>query len=94
MHKNMKQIICTLFIISLAIFLSGVVATASEVSIMGVVNEDGQLVDENDAVFEIAETEKGEELADKVGEKVTVKGTVAEADGAKTITVIGFEMAE
>ena len=58
------------------------------------VNEDGQLVDETDTVFEIAETEKGQELAEKVGEKVTVKGTVAEADGTKTITVMDFEMAE
>ena len=94
MNRNIKWILFVILIISLAVFLSGVAVAESEVSIKGVVNEEGQLVDENDVVYEIADTEEGSMLMEKVGEKVIVKGTVTETDGKGTITVIEIDMDE
>jgi len=45
------------------------------------------LQSENDEIITIADSEKGNELMAETGKKVEVKGTVAESDGSKTITV-------
>jgi hypothetical protein len=94
MNRNIKRTLFAIFIISLVGFLLGIAVAESEVSIMGTVNEDGQLVDDNDVVYEIADTEEGTVLMEKVGEKVIVKGTVTEVDGKNTITVNEIDMAK
>ena len=46
MKKNMKKIFIGILVIGLTVFISGIAAAGSEVSISGVINEDGQLVDD------------------------------------------------
>jgi hypothetical protein len=43
MEKNMRKIFLGILIIGLTVFLSGIAIAGAEVSISGVINEDGQL---------------------------------------------------
>jgi hypothetical protein len=94
MVKNKKKIFSGILIICLALFFSGIAVAGSQTSISGVINEDGQLVDDEGMAFDIADNEEGEEIMEMVGRKVTVKGTVMEAEGTKIITVTEFNMLE
>lgn len=94
MKVNMKRIFLGVLIIGLTVFLSGIVVAGSEVSILGMINEDGQLVDNDGMAYDIAESEEGNEVMEMVGQKVTVKGSVMEADGTKIITITSFEIME
>ncbi len=94
MKVNMKRIFLGVLIIGLTVFLSGIVVAGSEVSILGMINEDGQLVDNDGMAYDIAENDEGNEVMEMVGQKVTVKGTVMEADGTKMITITSFKIME
>ena len=94
MKKATKNIFLGILIIGLTIFLSGIAVAGPEVSISGVINEDGQLVDEEGMFYDIAENDEGNEVMDMVGHKVSVKGTVMEAEGTKIITITSFEIFE
>ena len=94
MKRNMKRIFLGIVIIGLAVFISGIAMAASEVTISGVVNDDGQLVDNDGMTYDIAENDEGAEVIEMVGQKVTVKGTVMEAEGTKIITVTEFKLIE
>ena len=61
---------------------------------MGTVNADGQIVTDNDQVYEIGENKKGDELFELVGKKVKVTGTIKEEDGTKVITVNSYKAIE
>lgn len=90
----MKHIFLITLIIILTVFLSGVGLAESEVSILGVINEDGQLVDDSGMAYDIAENDEGSEIMEMVGQKVAVKGTVMHAEGTKIITVLSFKLME
>lgn len=90
MKRHIKKISLGILIMGLTVFLSGIAVAGSEVSISGVINEDGQLVDNNGMAYDIADTEAGGELMEMTGSKVTVKGSVMEAEGTKIITVSSF----
>ena len=94
MGKNMKKIFLGILIICLSVFLSGIAIAGAEVSISGVINEDGQLVDDDGMAYDIAESEEGDQIMEMVGSKVTVKGTVMEAEGTKIITISSFKIIE
>jgi hypothetical protein len=94
MKKNMKNIFIGILIIGLAAFISGIAVAGSEVSISGIINEDGQLVDNGGMAYDIAENEEGDQLIEMIGQKVAVKGTVMENEGAKIITVTEFKLLE
>jgi hypothetical protein len=94
MEKNMKKIFLGILIIGLTVFLSGIAIAGAEVSISGVINEDGQLVDDDGMAYDIAESEEGDQIMEMVGSKVTVKGTVMEAEGTKIITISSFKIIE
>jgi hypothetical protein len=94
MKKNLKQILIGILIVSLTVFLSGIAVAGSEISVSGVINEDGQLVDDDGMAYDIADNDEGGEVMDMVGSKVTVRGAVMEADGAKIITISSFKIIE
>ena len=94
MKKNMKKIFLGILILCLSVFLSGIAIAGSEISISGVINEDGQLVDDEGVAYDIAESEEGDQIMEMVGSKVTVKGTVMEAEGTKIITISSFKIIE
>ena len=94
MKKNMSKIFLGILVIGLTVFLSGIGLAGSEVSISGVINEDGQLVDDDGMFYDIADNEEGNEVIEMVGRKVTVKGTVMEAEGTKIINISSFKIIE
>lgn len=94
MKKNIKQIFIGISIISLTVFLSEIAMAGSEVSISGIINEDGQLVDDDGVTYDISENDEGNEVMEMVGQKVTLNGTVVDADGTKLITISTFKILE
>jgi hypothetical protein len=74
--------------------LIGASVASEKVTIQAQVTEDSQLLDEQGNVFDIADTEKGSELAENVGQKVEIEGTVMEDGGVKVITVESFRIIE
>ena len=66
----------------------------TQTSISGVINADGQLVDDEGMVYDIADNEEGDEVMEMVGRKITVRGTVMETEGTKIITISSFEIEE
>lgn len=67
-------------------------ALAGDVMITGQVNDDYQIVTEQGDVYDVADTEKGEELSANVGKTVEVQGTLMEEEGSKMITVSNFKV--
>ena len=94
MSKKTKKIVTGILIIGFIALLAGMAAAADEVSITGTVNEDSQLVADSGTVYDIGDTEKGNEVMELVGKKVSVKGTVMEAEGTKIITITEFNVME
>lgn len=67
-------------------------ALAGEVTLIGEVNDNYQLVS-NGQIYEIADTPKGNEMAENfISAKVKVTGTVEDKSEMKTITVASFEV--
>jgi hypothetical protein len=67
-------------------------ALAGEVTIVGEVNDNYQIISEGQ-IYEIADTAEGNELAENnISAKVKVTGTVEERDEMKIITVISFQV--
>ncbi|MBN2122913.1 MAG: hypothetical protein JW821_01350 [Deltaproteobacteria bacterium] len=66
------------------------VYAADEMTVVGTVNADGDLVGDDGQTYYIGENEKGDELANQANKKFEVKGTVSEKEGAKTIMVTEF----
>ena len=94
MEKNMKKIFLGILIIGLTVFFSGIAIAGAEVSISGVISEDGQLVDDDGMAYDIVDNDEGNEVMEMVGHKVAVKGTVMETEGTKIITISSFKIIE
>ena len=92
MNKNTMKIFTMFLVVAFIALLPCISIAERNITIVGIVNEKGQLVDENDIVYEIADTEKGAELVALVTEKVAVEGTVIDADGTKILSVNFFEI--
>jgi hypothetical protein len=94
MSKHIQKIALSILIIGFIALLASLTAAADEVSITGTINDDSQLVSDSGTTYDIGDTEKGNEVMDLIGKKVTVKGTVMESDGAKIITITSFDVIE
>ena len=60
---------------------------ATDVTLIGKVNDSYQIETDQGDVYEVADTDMGNELLNNVGKKVEVTGTVSEELGVKIITV-------
>ena len=87
----MSTMIKTFAVVVLAISVLFIALPASaNTTITDEVSDSNEIIAKDGTIYNIAETEKGEELAEMVGEVVNVTGTVQEAEGEKTITVDSF----
>jgi len=88
----------TIIMSILAVFLmaafAGSILAGEAMTIVGVVNNDGQIVDDSGVVYEIGENSNSEAIAEKTGNKVEVKGMVEEDSGTKTIIIESFKVIE
>jgi hypothetical protein len=92
MKKNKRFLLMGLCAMIIVTFLSGSAFSLETVTIAGTVNEDYQIVADNGQIYQVADTEKGDEVIDLVGKKVKVTGTVEESDGEKVITITSYEV--
>ncbi len=67
---------------------------SEEITIKGEVNDNYQIVTEDGQLYEVADTDKGNEVVlQYVGKTVKVIGTIKESDGGeKIITVTSYEV--
>jgi hypothetical protein len=95
--KNFFSRFSIVFVVLLAfsVFLSSpVIAEPTRVTIVGEVNDQYQIVAKDGTVYEIADTELGDEVLKFVGSVVEVTGDVKEEDGVKVLNVKSFETRE
>ena len=87
-----NRIVKLVVLLSLALFLSSGLALAAEVEVVGEVNSNYQL-DVNGKIYDIADTEIGDELAENyVNAKVKVVGTLEEDEDMSVITVTSYKV--
>ncbi len=67
---------------------------ADEITITGTINDTYQIVAENGTVYEVADTDMGNDLLNHVGKAVEVIGEVIEEEGAKVIHVKSYKILE
>ncbi len=73
-----------------AMFIPFGLASDAEITVVGVVTEDGYLELNDQKRIKVMDTEMGIELQDRVGKKIEVLGIITEEEGIKTIRVSAF----
>jgi hypothetical protein len=87
---RLSIVFVVLFVFS--VFLSNpVIAEPTSVTIVGEVNDQYQIVAKDGTIYEIADTELGNEVLKHIGEVVEVTGDVEEDDGVKVLDVKSFQ---
>jgi len=91
--KKTSFVVSVMAFLMVSIFLSTNVL-AEEITIGGTVNDKYQIVSEDGQIYEVAESEKGDEVVlQNIGKIVKISGTIEESDeGDKIITVISYEV--
>jgi hypothetical protein len=93
--KHYARIISTgLFTLILVFSLCGVGFSSDMAMISGKVTAENKLVADDGQIYNIADTEGGQDLLQNVDKMVEVKGTVSEKDGQKEIMVNSFKVVE
>lgn len=94
-RKNLFFVFSVIAFLMVSMFLSTNVL-GEEITIKGKVNDKFQIVTEAGQIYEVADTDKGNEVVlQNIGKTVKVIGTIEENDeGNKTITVISYEVEE
>jgi hypothetical protein len=67
---------------------------AGEITITGMINDTYQIVADNGTVYEVADTDMGNDLLNNVGKTVEVTGEVVEEEGVKVINVKSYKVLE
>ena len=67
---------------------------ADNVTITGTVNDSYEIVSEDGTVYEVADTDMGDDLLNHVGKTVEVFGEISEEEGAKIIKVKSYKILE
>jgi hypothetical protein len=97
MKRTVSIVVCALFVV---VMMTGVAFSAEkgaamqeqDLMITGTINNANQIVDKDGQIFDVADTQQGQELVTHVGLKVQVKGTVMESEGKKQISVSAYEI--
>jgi hypothetical protein len=75
-------------------FAFGAGLASESVVIKGQVLENNQLMDEAGNVYDIVDTEAGNEVVELVGQKVEIQGTLMEDQDGKVIAIESFRIME
>ena len=94
MKKNFSRFSIVLVVLfAFSVFLSNpVIAEPTSVTIVGEINDQYQIVTKDGTIYEIADTELGNELLKHIGEVAEVTGDVEQDDGDKVLEVKSFEI--
>lgn len=95
MKRYAGSLIVVIFVLGFITMLSTTGVMAEEETIKGIVNEDGEIEDEDGELYTIEENELGNELKALIGKKVEATGTlIAGMYGGFTITVTSYKQIE
>ena len=94
MRNKSKIIYWGILITILVTLLSWISLAGNTVTIVGTINVDCQIVDDNGTIYEIADNENGDKVAELVGRRVKVTGNLMDADGTPIITIALYEVIE
>ncbi|MGB2930387.1 MAG: hypothetical protein WBB70_15940 [Desulfobacterales bacterium] len=96
MKKNFSRFsIVFIVLLTFSVFLSSpAIAEPTTVTIVGEVNDQYQIVAQDGIIYEIADTELGNEVLKLIGSVVEVTGDVKEEDGVKVLDVKSFKAKE
>jgi hypothetical protein len=98
MVRNGGKILLSMLVVLLAFGAVGSVLAEQEskpVTMVGIVEEDNSITDDAGTNYMFQENDKAGELAEHIGQKVEITGTLEESpDGAKVITVENYKLLE
>ncbi|UCF85890.1 MAG: hypothetical protein JSV50_09735 [Desulfobacteraceae bacterium] len=94
MKRNKRNLFPGLSAMLIIALLCGIAISAENMTMVGTVNDNYQIVTDDEQVYDIADTEKGDELVRLIDRRVRVTGTVEESEGMKLITVTSYEVLE
>jgi hypothetical protein len=96
MKNNFLRISMVLAVLlAVSVFLQKpVVAEPTKITVVGEINDQYQIVDKDNNIYEIADTELGDEVIKSMGAIVEVTGELIEEDGVKIIDVKSFNVKE
>lgn len=92
MNQHMEETVAIALLLSLLVLLPGPAQSESLVTISGVISEEGQLIDNDGVIYEIADSEIGFDLIDLAGHQVRVTGQVMTTDEIVILIVEEFEI--
>jgi hypothetical protein len=90
MKKNERRLIIGILTLAFITFLSFPAISAEQRTITGTVNDYYQIESDDGTVYDVVENEKGDEVAEQVGMRVKVTGTVEEDEDMKTINITSY----
>jgi hypothetical protein len=90
----MKKLLTVALIFSFVFMFAGPALSGGGVTIVGIINDDSQIVDNDGIVYEVTDNDVAEEVMEHVGKKLEVKGTVMEEEGSKMITITSYTVLE
>ena len=94
MKKNRRRLIIGILALAFIAFLSFPALSAETRTITGTVNDYYQIETDDGTVYDVVENEKGDEVAEQVGTRVKVTGTVEEDEDMKLINITSYTILE
>jgi hypothetical protein len=94
MDKKFRWIAAGIICVFSVILICSNPVFAGEITITGTINDTYQIVTEDGTVYEVADTDMGNDLLDHIDKTVEVTGDVIEEEGAKVINVKSYKILE
>jgi hypothetical protein len=94
MDKKFRWIAAGIICVFSVILICSNPVFAGEITITGTINDTYQIVTEDGTVYEVADTDMGNDLLDHIDKTVEVTGDVVEEEGAKVIKVKSYKILE
>jgi hypothetical protein len=89
---NNLGIVVAVFLVFITFGMAVFAFAANSVTIVGTVNDDYTLVDDEGEIYFIAESENGDQLAENAGVRVSVTGIVEEDDHGPVIHIQSYKI--
>lgn len=93
MDKKFKWIAAGMMFLSLALMCINPVF-ADKITVTGTINDTYQIVADDGTVYEVADTDMGDDLLNHVGKTVEVVGEIFVDEGVKVINVKSYKILE
>ena len=86
--KRGKCLTLSILFVCLITTVAGNILADEKMTIVGVITEDGLIVDKSGVIYEVGENDKFEAVTEHIDTKMEVKGSVIEDEGGNKIIMI------